>query len=117
MNKLTKKQKLYIEYSLQHPLLTDTQISKDLNITCKQICVWKKDPEFVAELDSRLKEQWNGYAKEAQEVLHRILLTARDDIAIKAATYILDSTGYKATDKVELDVDGGVDITIDYGED
>lgn len=91
-----------MEYSLQHPLLTDTQISIDLGITHKQICVWKKDPEFVAEFDKRLKEQWNGYAKEAQEVLHRILLTARDDIAVKAATYILDSTGYKATDKVEV---------------
>lgn len=101
--KLTKKQRLYIDFALSHPTYSDSAISKEIETSTVQIYKWKKNPEFVEEYNKALKERWNSYSNEAQTIMHGLLHSAKDEVALRAAQYILDSTGYKATDKVELD--------------
>ena len=113
--KLTKKQRLYIDYSLANPGLSDAKIAEACDISTKQICYWHKNPEFEAEIDKALKEQWAGYVKQAQEVMQNLMLNAtKEEVQLNAAKYIMDSNGWKPTDKVEVDANiNTIKVTIE----
>jgi len=101
--KLTKKQLIYINARLANPDMSDNQISKDFGVSRTLICKWRQSQEFLDEIDKRLREQWKGAVVKAQKKMIELMDSQKDEVAIKAASYIMDSNGYKATEKVELD--------------
>lgn len=112
MLKLTKKMQDFINYSLSHPRLSERQICEAVDVTQKSLCQWKKNPDFVEAFDEALRKNWASYAKEASSVIHELLYSEKQDVALKAATYLMDSCGFKATDKVELSATDIININI-----
>ena len=70
-----------------------------------------------AEAEEQQKKQWKDAVTRAQKKLIELTESPRDDVALNAVKYILSSNGYDAPTKIEADVDGSMEITIDYGED
>lgn len=105
---LKPKQKEMIEALLANPLLPNTEIAKLLNINRNTVAAWKKQPEFQEELNRRLKDIWEDGQRMAIENMQSL---AREG-NFQACKYILDSTGWGAPQKIELDTTT-IKITID----
>lgn len=69
---------------------------------------------YIEERERRLKEEWKAAAKKAQQRMIE-LMDAKDEVAINAAKYVLDSTGYKPTDMIDINA-GVYTYEIDYGD-
>lgn len=80
---------------------TQKQIAKEINITEKTICEWKKDKEFKEEIQRQMKEKFGSLAIEAQQQLKKLLKSKNENIRMQAIKDILDRAGYKSTDKIE----------------
>lgn len=115
--KITKNMINFIQKSLEFPFLSDAKIGEMIDITPAQICRWRKDDTFKAEYDKALHEQWESYTKEAQMVMHNILINGNEQNQLAASKYLLDSVGYKPTDKVNINADASINVSIDYGDD
>lgn len=106
---LKPKQKALIEAMLANPMLSDVKLAELLGINNKTVGVYKKNPEFQAELDKRLKEKWKESERIAQETM--IKLATNGDF--KASQYILNSLGYAPAQKIEADINSDIVINID----
>lgn len=95
---------------------TQKQIAKEINITEKTICKWKKDKEFKEEIQRQLKENFGSLAIEAQQELKKLLKSKNENVKMQAIKDILDRAGYKPVDKTE--VSGGciVELVDDVNE-
>jgi len=80
---------------------TQKQIAKEINITEKTICKWKKDKEFKEEIQRQMKENFGSLAIEAQQELRKLLKSNNENVKMQAIKDVLDRAGYKPTDKVE----------------
>ncbi len=107
---LKPKQKEYIEVLLANPLLPDTECARMVGVNRNTLREWKKKPEFQEELNRRLKEIWEDSERTAIETMQSL---AREG-DFKASKYILDSLGYAAPQKVEIEQ---TVITVDIDED
>lgn len=96
--KLTKNMKNYIETSLANPTLSDAKIAGMIGVSNVIISKWHRNPEFVAEVDKRIREQWHDAVKIAKDTM--IELASNGDR--QAAQYILDTNGFKPTEKVDV---------------
>lgn len=106
---LKPKQLALIEAMLANPMLSDVKLAEQLGINNKTVGVYKKNPEFQAELDRRLKEKWKESERIAQETMIR--LATKGDF--KASQYILNSLGYAPAQKIEAEVNSDIVINID----
>ena len=96
--------------------LTQKEIASRINITEKTICAWKKDKEFMSELNSLVRISIQSLAAKAFRT-HANLLNAKNEmIRYMVAKDILDRAGYKPDDR--LKIDGAIPIVIadDLGE-
>ena len=89
---------------------TQKQIAKEINITEKTICEWKKDEKFKEEIQRQMKENFSLLAIEAQQELKKLLKSKNENVKIQAIKDILDRAGYKPTDKIEHS--GSIQIVI-----
>lgn len=106
---LKPRQLALIEAMLANPMLSDVKLAEQLGINNKTVGVYKKNPEFQAELDRRLKEKWKESERIAQETMIR--LATKGDF--KASQYILNSLGYAPAQKIEAEVNSDIVINID----
>ena len=106
---LKPRQLKLIELMLAQPMIPDTELAKQLNINRNTVREWKKKPEFQEELKSRLAEQWRDSERMAMDTMQSL---AREG-DFKAAKYILDSLGYAPAQKIEADINSGINITIE----
>ena len=105
---LKPKQKLLAELMVARPELTNEEKAKEIGIDPKTLYKWKKEVEFQDYLHEL------GKAKFA-DMEGLALAKLQENIAAKnqkAIEYALDYLGYKATTKVEADVNGNMDINI-----
>ena len=107
---LKPKQVEYIEVLLANPLLPDTQCAEIVGVNRNTLRTWKQLPEFQEELRRRLKEIWEDSERTAVETMQSL---AREG-DFKASKYILDSLGYAAPQKIEVEQ---TVITVDVDED
>lgn len=112
---MTKKQREIIQLYIDNPSLNDSQIAELAGVTQGWISQLNHKPEFKEALDKALREKWQSYTKQAMNNMYRIANEGRGMTAFNANKYILDSAGYSAPTEIKLD--GGLDISIDYGED
>ena len=95
---------------------TQKQIAKEINITEKTICEWKKDKEFQEEIQRQMKENFGSLAIEAQKQLIKLLRSKNDNVKMQAIKDILDRAGYKPVDKTEISGTGIVQLVDDVNE-
>lgn len=81
---------------------TQKQIAKEVNVTEKTICEWKKQDEFKQEVESSIKESFGSLAVEASKQLGKLLNSKNDFVKIQAVKDVLDRAGYKPIDKKEI---------------
>lgn len=80
---------------------TQKQIAKEINITEKTICEWKKQKEFVNEIEKELQQNFGSLAVEAQKQLNKLLKSSNENVRMQAIKDVLDRAGYKPKEKVE----------------
>lgn len=96
---------------------TQREIAKELDVAEETISRWKKKETFK----TRYKEEEKGYIQElsspAIRTMSKLLNAKSEYVRFSVASNILDRTGYKPTDKVDISGDMEVNISTDYGED
>lgn len=95
---------------------TQKQIAKEINITEKTICEWKKDKEFKEEIQKQMKENFGSLAIEAQKELKKILKSKNENVKMQAIKDVLDRAGYKPVEKSELSGGYTVELVDDVNE-
>lgn len=106
---LSNRQKNLIEYMLANPTLPETVCAKNCDVPNSTYFDWKKRGEFTAELNRRIKEQWQDSERLAVETM--IALCRKGEYA--AAKYILDNLGYKPVDRIQAEVHNDINIVIE----
>lgn len=106
---LKPRQYKLIEALLANPMMPDTALAEELGINRNTVRVWKKLPEFQAELKARLAEQWQDSERMAVDVMQSL---AREG-NFQATKYILDSLGYAPAQRIEADLHNDINIIID----
>lgn len=81
---------------------TQKQIAKEIEVSEKTICEWKKQKEFKDEIDKNIKENFSSLAIDAQKELKKLLKSKNENIRIQAVKDILDRAGYKPVEKREI---------------
>lgn len=80
---------------------TQKQIAKEIEVSERTICEWKKDKEFKDELQSQMKDNFGSLAVDAQKELKKLLQSKNEYVKLQVIKDILDRAGYKSTDKIE----------------
>jgi hypothetical protein len=106
---LTEQKEKAITRLLKGDFITD--ICKDINISRPSLYAWRKDPEFIAELEARRKEiiksgndfivaRTNGYLEQLND-----LAMNSTDARTKASvlTYLVDRALGKTVSRIELE--------------
>lgn len=97
--------------------MTDKEIAEAINITQKTICEWKKNcKEFQDEYNALMRNSLQYAAPKAFRKQLALLNSKNDMVAHLAAKDIMDRAGFQPTEKVEMDVDMDLQITVDYGD-
>ncbi|MCI9000890.1 MAG: hypothetical protein HFJ26_08445 [Clostridia bacterium] len=95
---------------------TQKQIAKEINVTEKTICQWKKDKEFREEIEKQMRENFGSLAIEAQQKLKKLLDSKNESIQMQAIKDVLDRAGYKPVEKTEISGTGVVQLVDDVHE-
>ena len=91
--------------------MRDAEIKEKLNISDSTLWRWKKNDEFIAELEQENRRKFKRLQTKAIKTMEVLV----DQGHFQAAKYILDGNSYAPTEKHELDM--SATITVDYGED
>ena len=98
---LKPKQKQIAQIMVCEPELSNEQYAERVGINPKTLYEWKKNPEFVAFLDELCKEKFKSYEALALKKLRERV--KKGDM--RAITYVLDGTGYKASETVNMNAE------------
>lgn len=106
---LKPKQKALIEAIIANPSAPHTELAEIVGINRNTITVWKRDAEFQAALDKRIKEIW----KDSEMIAVATMRKLATDGDFKASKYILDSLNYAPAQRIEADINSDIVINID----
>lgn len=112
---LSTKQKKCIELMASGEF-KQKEIAKMINVTEKTICAWKKDDEFMKELDYLIVISIRSVAAKAFKTQTRLLDSKNDMVRYMAAKDILDRAGFKPDDKLKVEASLPVFIIGDLEE-
>lgn len=98
---LKPKQKKCIEM-LVCGQYTQAQIAKELKISEQTICNWKKNEEFAEELTEDMRICIQALAPKAIHTMEKLLNSDSDNVRFSAAKDILDRTGFKPSDNINV---------------
>ncbi|WFD09958.1 phBC6A51 family helix-turn-helix protein [Tepidibacter hydrothermalis] len=96
---------------------TQKEIAKQINITEKTICEWKKNDEFMQELDYLIALSIRSVAAKAFKTQTNLLDSKNDMVRYMAAKDILDRAGFKPDEKLKVEGFSTVVFVDDLGED
>lgn len=106
---LKKKQYEAIQL-LVYSEMKDSEIKDALNISDSTLWRWKKDEEFLAELEKENRRKFKSLQIQALHTMTKLMQQGH----FQATKYILDGNDYAPTEKHELDM--SATITVDYGD-
>lgn len=107
---LKKKQRDAI-HLLVYTEMKDNEVKKELNISDATLWRWKKDEEFIAEVEKENRKKFGSLQTKALKTMEELMEQGH----FQAAKYILDGNYYAPTEKHEVDMTAN--ITVDYGDD
>ncbi|HEL1613765.1 TPA: hypothetical protein TXL52_001867 [Streptococcus suis] len=87
---------------------TQKEIAKEVGVGETRIPKWKKTDEYKKIKEEVEREYFGDLAAPAIRKLHKLLEAKSELVAFQTATYILDRSGYKPTDKQEIEHSGTV---------
>lgn len=113
---LNRKQKKCLEL-MAIGELNQKEIATEIKVSEQTICNWKKDIEFMNELETLIKVSIQSVAAKAFKTQVNLLDAKSEMVKYMVAKDILDRAGLKPADKV--DVTGNIPVVIhdDMGED
>ncbi len=82
--------------------LTQKQIAKQIGVTEKTICTWKKGKEFMSEYDARVRISIRSRAAKAFRTYTNLLDSKNEMIRYLVSKDILDRAGFKSDDKIKF---------------
>lgn len=88
--------------------LTQKQIAEELNVSVQTIINWKKKDEFIEFKDDYQRKYLNNLAAKAIRTMDKLLTSDSDQVRYNAAKDILDRTGYKPTEKQNINMSGSL---------
>lgn len=96
--------------------LSQREIAKELDVAEETVSRWKKRDDFK----EKLREEQNNFLSEltrpAMRTMLELLDSDSDYVRCQAAQDILDRTGYKPSDKLNIDSDITIVFEDDYGD-
>lgn len=84
---------------------TQKQIAEKLNVSENTISNWKKNDEFMSEYNTTLKSSINAVAAKAFSTQTKLLNARSEMVRYMVSKDILDRAGFKASEKVDLNVE------------
>lgn len=108
---LTEKKKACI--SMLADGIKQKQIAETLKITEQTICNWKKDSEFADAYDKEVKNRIVLLVPKALKTASELLKSKNDSVRFQMVKDILDRSGYKPTNEVDIK---SRDISITIGD-
>ena len=96
------REKKVVEYFIANPGASYQEAADFMGLSKNSIYKYMHLERVNALMERRLKEEWRIHQRKAVNKMLELVESARDDVAYKAAAYILDSSGYKAPEKVEV---------------
>lgn len=106
---LKPKQRALAELMVSNPGFTNLQYAEEAGIDVKTVYKWKKEQEFQDYVHELCIERFRSLEDLAIAKLQENIEKNHQ----KAIEYALDYLGYKATQKVEAEVNTDINITID----
>lgn len=106
---LKPKQKALIEAIIANPCAPHTELAEMVGVNRNTITAWKRDAEFQAALDLRIKEVW----KDSEAIAVNTMRNLATQGNFNASKYILDSLGYAPTQRIEADIKTDIEINIE----
>jgi hypothetical protein len=91
--------------------MKDSEVIEALDISDSTLWRWKKNEEFVAELEKENRRKFKSLQIQALHTMTKLVSQGH----FQAAKYILDGNDYAPTEKHEVDM--SANISIDYGDD
>ena len=104
------RQQALIEAMIAHPSASHIELAEMVEVNRNTITKWKREPEFQAAYQERLREVW----KDGEAVAIQSMLKLAREGHYQAAAYILNNMGYAPATKIEADVSH--DIIINIGD-
>lgn len=84
---------------------TQKEIAEKLKVAEATICNWKKTDEFMAEYNSTLKSSIKDAAAKAFKTEVALLDAKTETVRLAAAKDILDRSGFKPDDSVNVNIE------------
>lgn len=110
---LKARQQRTLEAWVNNPLSSYPDIAKIAGIDVTTFWRYRQDPDFMEKYHEMCKNRFNSFEAAAMEQL-KFHLDAGNWQAVK---YILDSLGYKPTDKVKANIDTALNLHIGVTDD
>ena len=82
--------------------LTQEEVSQEIGVHKNSITNWKKNPEFLEELEKALRQNLKLTAIGALRVIVGLLNSPNEQIRLSAAKDILDRAGFKPGEYIEV---------------
>jgi uncharacterized protein YjcR len=106
-----KKKQYEAVHLLVYSEMKDSEIKEKLNVSDSTLWRWKKDEEFLAEVEKENRRKFRSLQTQALHTMTKLM----QDGHFQATKYILDGNYYAPTEKHEVDMTAA--ITVDYGDD
>ncbi len=101
-----------LEVWVDNPTCTDREIAALAGVGERTFSRYKTDAEFMAKYHEMCEKRFKSLEGKAIEKLKEHI----DGGLWQAVKYVLDSSGYKPTEKVDANVNGTQDVNITIGE-
>lgn len=111
------REKKVVEFFIANPGASYQEAADFMGLSKGSVYKYMHLERVNALMEKRLKEEWRIHQRKAVNKMLELVESARDDVAYKAAAYILDSTGYKAPEKVEVTTNEITVSIVDDNED
>lgn len=112
---LSAKQKKCLELMVQGNL-KQKEIAQQIKVSEVTVSNWKKDEEFITELNTLLKNAIKSTAAKAFNTELTLLNAKSEMVRLMAAKDILDRAGFKPEDNMNISGTGTVVIVDDITE-
>lgn len=99
---VTNKQLAYVDAAIHYPGLPDKQLAEMIAATPASVYLWKKNEVLQEMIRTGREREWKDAAAKAQQKMLSLLDSSKDDVALRACIYVLDSNGYKPVENINL---------------
>lgn len=107
--KQAAKMKYVMQVWLSNPLLTAKEVAEKAGVSTDSFHDYQQNNEWMAEYKAECDKRFESLRAAAIKNLENALLNGD----WRATTYVLDSLGYNATQKIDVDASTTIKISID----